>query len=431
MRILIVTQIFLPEMGALANRLYPIVRELVSDGHEVFVATGMPNYPSGKIFPGFRGRFFMREKKNGYTILRTAYLTVARNKSKFGQLLSYLTFLPAVFVSGMRAGRVDAVVITSPPIFPVIPASLLARIRGAKLVSDIRDLWSDELVTYVEMNEESLPVRMARWLERFGYRKSNLVACTTHSLIETVTNRGALTDKTVYLPNGADLEIFKPLPAVNDVSEEYGFGDRFVVMYSGLFGIKHGLEILLKAAETLRERKDIVFFLLGNGARREHLENYVKENSLDNVIVGGEREIHDIPKIIARADVCFASVRPEPYPKKLISVKIFEYLACEKPVIGAVNGESEKLIRESGGGIVVEPGDDKATADAILKFYQNPELRKEMGRKGREYVEANFSRSAWASKFVDMLVQLTGKTGAGVSLKTIETYETESQQLVP
>ncbi len=344
MRILIVTQIYLPEMGALSNRLYPIVRQLVAEGHEVYVATGMPNYPAGKVFPEYKGKFQMTEEKDGYTILRTNYYAVPRNKSKLSQILSYLSFMPAAFLSGLRGGKIDVVFITSPPIFPVIPAILLAKLRGAKLVFDIRDIWSDELVTYGEMSPKSIPVRIARKLENWGYRQANLITATTRSLMETVINRGATPEKTVYLPNGADLEIFKPQPPDNAVANEYPFGNRFVVMYSGLFGIKHGLEILLEAAEILRDQKDIVFFLLGNGARRENLEQSIVEKSLDNVIMSCERKTEDVAKLLARADVCFAAMKHTPYSGKLISVKIFEYLACEKPVIGVVNGESAKLI---------------------------------------------------------------------------------------
>ncbi len=416
MKILIITQIYLPEMGALSNRLYPIVRQLVAEGHEVIVATGMPNYPAGKVFPDYRGKFQMSEEKDGYKILRTNYYTAPRNKSKLSQILSYISFMPAAFLSGWRGGKVDVVFITSPPIFPVLPAILLAKLRGAKLIFDVRDLWSDELITYGDMSEKSIPVRVARMLENWGYRQADLITTTTKSLVETIVDRGGTDEKAFYLPNGADLEMFNPLPPNNEIAGEYPFGNRFVVMYSGLFGIKHGLEILLESAERLRDRKDIVFFLLGNGARRENLENYVKEKSLENVIISGERKIDEIAKIIARADVCFAAVRPEPYPKKLISVKIFEYLACEKPVIGAVNGESAKLIAESGGGFVVAPGDTNATVKAILQLYENPVRRKEMGKAGRKYVEENFSRTDWASRFVEELEEL-GKGKAVVSKK--------------
>lgn len=406
MRVLVITQIYLPEMGALSNRLYPIIRRLVDAGHEVSVATGMPNYPAGKVLADYRGKFTADEEKDGYKILRTNYYTTPRNRSKLKQLLSYISFMPAVFFSGIRAAKCDVVLITSPPIFPVLPAILLAKIRGAKLAFDVRDLWSDELVTFGEMPEESISVKIARKLENWGYRLADIVSVTTKTLAETVVDRGSQKEETYYLPNGADIELFRPFPRHNSISQKYRFGDRFVVMYSGLFGIKHGLETLLEAAVILRERKDIVFFLLGDGVRREKIERFIEEQSLDNVIIGGEVGVEDVPKVIAGADVCFASFKKGEYTKKIISVKVFEYLACEKPVIGAFEGESAKVIEESNGGIVVSPNDAKAIADAIMKLYDDPSRRNEIGKAGRRYVEANFSRSEWAWKFEQKLADL-------------------------
>lgn len=410
MRILIVTQIFLPEMGALANRLYPIVRRLVDAGHEVFVATGMPNYPSGKVFPGYRRRLFKREKKDGYTILRTACLTAPRNKSKLMQTANYLSFIPAVFASALRAGKIDLVFVTTPPPFPVIPAIQIAKLRGAKLVVDVRDLWSDELTTYGGMREDSMSVRLVRAIEQWSYRRADRITCTTNSLIDTVVGRGAAREKTFFLPNGADIELFRPLPPNNAFSDSYGFGNRFVVMYSGLFGIKHGLEVFLDAARILRDKKDIVFFLLGNGARRDALRNKIKDDAIENVIIGDERKVEEVPWIIARSSVCFAAIQPEPYSKKLISVKIFEYMGCQKPVIGAVVGESARIIEESGGGIVVPPGDAQATADAVLSLYSDAPRRAAMGKAGRLYVEKFYSRSDWAARLEEQLTILGAPT---------------------
>lgn len=406
MRILIVTQIFLPEMGALSNRLYPFVRELAAAGHEVFVATGMPNYPGGKIFKEYRGKFFMREEKENCTIFRTNYIVAPRNKSKWRQLISYISFMPAVFFSGWRAGKLDAVIITSPPIFPLIPAAILKKLRRAKLVFDIRDLWSEELITYGQMKESSLPVRIFKALENWGYRKADLITATTHSIIETISECGAKSENTVFLPNGADLEIFHPLPAGNPIADSYNFDKKFVVMYAGLFGIKHGLETLLDAAELLKNKKDIIFFLIGNGARREALKKIVKEKSLTNVILAKERDVKDIPYILARADICYASTKPEPYPKKLISIKLFEYMACEKPIIGGFSGESAAIIENSKSGIVVEPGNASALAKAVEELYQDILRCRKMSKAGRRFVEKNYSRSAWAKQFRERIEYL-------------------------
>jgi colanic acid biosynthesis glycosyl transferase WcaI len=406
MRILFVTQIFLPEMGALSNRLYPIIRRLVAQGHEVFVATGMPNYPRGIVFPEYVGKRSLREEADGYTVLRTAYYTAPRNQSKWSQLRNYLSFIPAALRSGLRAGKLDAVFVTSPAIFSVIPAILLARLRGAKLVFDIRDLWPDELITYGGFREGSLPVRVTRAIERWGYRAADLVTATTEAIIDTVIERGVAREKTFLLPNGADLELFRPVPRDDAPVAEYGFGERFVVMYSGLFGIKHSLEVLLDAAEILKAHKEIVFFLVGDGARRDELVKLAREKGLDNVIFGKERSVKEIPSLLARADLCFAAVRPEPYPKKVISVKVFEYLACEKPVVGALSGESARILEESGGGLVVPPGDGQATAEAILALCHDPSRRMSMGESGRRYVEENYSRSLWATRLEQRLREL-------------------------
>jgi colanic acid biosynthesis glycosyl transferase WcaI len=398
MRILVVTQLFPPEMGAQSNRLYPIVRGLIAAGHTVFVATGMPNYPQGIVFPEYQGKRTLREEVDGLTIFRAAYFTTPRNKSKWSQLRSYLSFIPAAFRGGLRAGKVDLVFVTSPPLFSAIPAIWLAKLRRAHLVLDIRDLWPDEIVACGGARQGSLPVRLISEIERRAYRAADYVCCTTQSFIETIVERGVPRDKTLLIPNGADLGVFRPLPSGNPIADEIPFGDRFVVMYSGVLGIKHGIEVILEAARLLREEKEIVFCLIGSGARRAALEKQAKELGLDNVIFGGERKVDEIPYLLARADVCLSALLPNPYLEKIITVKAFEYLACEKPVVAALTGETARVLNESGGGIVVPPGEARSMAEAVLQLYHNPEQRTAMGKRGRRYVEEHFSRSFWAAQ---------------------------------
>ncbi|MGQ0763395.1 MAG: glycosyltransferase family 4 protein [Acidobacteriota bacterium] len=396
MRILFVTQIFPPEMGALPNRLYPFVRQMVAGGHKVSIATVMPNYPRGIVFPEYQGKRSVREEVNGCTIFRQLSYAAPRNKSRWSQLRSYLSFIPAAFQAGLRAGKLDVVFVTSPPLFSVIPAIALAKLRRAKIVLDVRDLWPDELITYGAFREGSIAVQVLRIVERWAYRNADCITATTQAIVEVIAERGVSRENIFLLPNGADVELFHPLPAENPIAGEYDFGNRFVVMYSGLFGIKHSLEVFLEAAAKLQDQKDIVFFLLGNGARRDALVSQARQMKLDNVIFGDERIVGQVPSLLARADVCFAAVRPEPYPRKVISVKVFEYLACEKPVVGALSGESARVLEESGGGIVVPPGDAHATAEAIRSLFHDHERRAAMGKAGRRYVDEHYSRSVWA-----------------------------------
>ena len=402
-----ISQLFAPEMGALPNRLAPLTRHLGAHGHQVFVATGMPNYPRGQAFPAYRGKRFVSEELEGATVLRRSYFTTARNVSKRAQLLSYLSFLPAVMRAGWRAGRVDVVFVTSPPIFPALPAILLAKLRRAKLVVDLRDLWPDEVVAVGAASEGSLSIRVLRMIERLMYRSADLVTCTTPAFAETVGERGVGPQKSRLLPNGADLELFRPLPRENDVEAPYEFGDRLVVMYSGLLGIKHGLETVIDAAALLRDREDVVFFIRGEGPRREALEEQARELGLENVVFGGERPIAEVPYLLARADVCVTTLLPDPYLEKIVSVKIFEYLACEKPVVASLRGEGARVVEQSGGGIAIAPADARAMAGAIRELLDSPERRAEMGKAGRRYVEEHHSRATIAARLEELLDEVT------------------------
>lgn len=409
MRIAIITPVFWPEMGAPPSRFTPFVKELASKGHDVFVATGLPNYPTGKVYPGYTGKLMMREPYEGATILRTWYYTVPRNQSKVKQLLSYLSNMPAWFLSGWRAGKLDVVFISSPPLFVVPPGIWLAKLRGAKIVFDIRDVWPDEIVAMGVAKEDSKAIKLLRKWERRIYRDADMISCTTKAIEDIVETRGGSRDKCVQIPNGADIDLFRPLPADNEHAKAYGFGDRKVVMYSGLMGLKFGLEFLVEAAALMQDRKDIVFFLRGVGPVKETLKAMVAEKGMDNVIFGDEVPFEHVPYLVARADLCITSLQPDPYLEKIISVKIFEYLACEKPIVAALRGESARVIQDANGGIAVDPGKPELIANAIRELIDDPERRLAMGKSGRLYVEEHYSRSATARKLEQALVKLVGK----------------------
>lgn len=406
MRILFITQTFLPEIGALSNRMYPFVREFEKKGHTIFVATGMPNYPAGVVLERYRNLQGMTESIEGATVVRRAYFTTPRNRSKWTQLRSYLSFIPAAFRAAWSVGEVDVVFVTSPPLFPFIPAFAIAKLRRAKIVLDIRDLWPDELVAFGAASEASLGVKVLRWLERAAYKSAHLVACTTPAFLETVVARGAAREKTILAPNGADLEHFTPHPSSNPVVNRFNLGEKFVAVYSGLLGLKHGLDILIEVAERLRDKTEIVIFVLGSGPMGATLRSEVETRSLSNVVFGGEAEVQQVPYALARADVCIASLIPGPYLEKIIPAKLFEYMACAKPTIAAIGGEGARVLNEARAGIVVSPGDSKAMADAILTLYSDPERRLAMGASGRDFVAREYSRALTARRVEQALTQL-------------------------
>lgn len=416
MRILIVTQSFPPEIGALPSRMYPFAEELTRAGHDVCIATAMPNYPKGKIFEEYRGLFSSKQLVDGYTVLRTWSYCVPRNISKVRQLLSYLSFIPAVFWSGLKAGDVDVVFVTSPPIFPAIAAMALASVRRAKLVFDIRDLWPDEFIACGAAREGSLPIKMISALERLIYRRSDLICCTTESFMHSAIERGAAPEKMAFLPNGADVDLFRP--ALNgDAHRAPELQGKFVVLFSGIIGIKQGLDALVATAKLLESERDIVFHLVGSGSREQEVRRQVRELGLKNLVFAGEKTLHEIPPVIQAADVCISLLMPEPYLQKIVSVKIYEYLACGKPIIGAHEGESARVISDSGAGLLVPPGDAVGLANAIRRLRDNRTLLEYLGAQGRRWVEQHRSRRTIAQQLERLL---TGAVQPGEPIQVPE-----------
>lgn len=366
------------------------------------------------------------EERDGIRIFRTAFHTAPRNRSKSGQLRSYLSFVPAVFRSGLRAGPVDVILATSPPIFPAVAGMALARLRKARFIFDIRDLWPDEIMACGAAREGSLPVRLVRSIERRAYRMADCVACTTPAFIEEVVQRGTPRVKTLLLPNGADLDVFRPLPHENPVAARLGLGAKFVVMYSGLLGIKHGLDTVLETACLLKDHPDIVFVLVGSGARQESLSGKLDEAGLQNVVICGEQPMEDLPWLLARADVCLSTLLPNPYFEKIISVKIFEYMACGKAVIASQSGESARIVREAGGGLVTPPGEPRALSDAILLLYRDPAERLRMGQAGHSYVQEHYSRSVIARRLEQTISTMQDPHPAEVAESTVSSQPTGS-----
>jgi glycosyltransferase involved in cell wall biosynthesis len=417
MRILLVSQLYRPEFGAAVRRMDSIVAELTARGHDVRVATGMPNYPTGVVPPPYKGRLSYSEQMNGARVYRTASYICPKNKGKIRQLLSYLSLLPGLFLNGLRSGRADVVFVTSPPLFNAIPAILLAFLWRAKLVVDLRDLWPDEFVSVLKSSERSLFIRSMRLLERWSYRAAAKITCTTRAFMDTLAERGVDREKLVFAPNGADVGFFTPQPRDNPIAAEYPLGDRFVVTYSGLLGLKYGMETILEAAKKLADEPEILFFIRGAGPKREALLKLADDLELTNVVFGDERPLEDIPFLLARADLCVSCLLPDPYFDKILSVKLFEYLACEKPVVAALGGEGARLLEESGAGIAVTPGDADAMAEAIRVLYRDPERLRRMAASGRPFILKHYHREVIARRIADTMESLCAPSVRSTSFK--------------
>jgi glycosyltransferase involved in cell wall biosynthesis len=410
-KILYVSQYYPPEMGAPAARVSAFARRWAAKGHDVTVLTTFPNHPTGVIPEAYRGEFRRIEDDHGVRVVRT-FLYAAANKGILKRGLCYVSFAASSVLQGYGPiGRPDVVIASSPQFLVTLSGFVLSRLKGAPLVLEIRDLWPDSIVAVGAAAATSPLVRGLSILERFVYRQSDLVISVTRSFIPLIKERGAR--RIAFISNGADPTAFAPTGDRAAIRARYGLGHRFVASFVGTLGMAHGLDTVLDAASALAGRKDVLFWLVGEGARRAELESEARRRGLDNVRFEGQVPREEIPAVLAASDAALVLLRRDPLFETVLPSKMFEAMAAACPVILGVRGESRVLLEESGGGIAIEPGSGGALAEAVLALVPDPEGRRLMGERGRAYVTARLSHDALAKDYIDALQALVAPEGTG------------------
>lgn len=410
MRTLIVTHYFPPEIGAPQARLSEMARSWAAEGDDVTVLTGMPNHPTGVIPPRYRRRLLMTENVDSYRVVRT-WLYATPNEGIIKKTLGHVSFMLSSVLLGLRkVGRPDVVVVSSPTFFSIWAGWVIAKIRGARFVVEIRDLWPAIFVELGVLTNRHV-IRMLEIAELTAYRWADAVIVVSEGFRENLIERGVPSSKVNTIRNGVDLERFDPTGVTVDERDAArgrlgADADDTLVLYIGAHGISHGLSSVADAAVEFQHKDATVrFAFVGDGAAKAELERHVSELQLDNVTMlpGVPRE--EVPVLLAAADICLVPLRDVALFTTFIPSKIFEYLAAEKAVIGAVRGESAEILREAHA-VVVEPESPGELADAIRTLADDAGTRDEMGRLGRAYVEAEFDRNRLARRYRAILASL-------------------------
>jgi glycosyltransferase involved in cell wall biosynthesis len=401
-RVLIVTHYFPPEAGAPQARLSALAAAWAADGDEVTVLTGMPNHPTGVLPPEYRGAVLRRERRDGYRVVRT-WLYATPNEGVLRKTLCHLSFMvSSVLLGGFAAGRVNTVVVSSPTFFSIGSAWLLARLRRARLVIEVRDLWPAIFVELGVLTNRRV-IRLLERLELAAYGAADQVVVVSDGFRQNLIQRGVPAAKVHTIRNGVALDRFRPdSPGREEARARLGArpGDC-LVLYAGTHGISHALPRVADAAALLAGQPVRLAFV-GEGADKPGLERRVAELGLENVTLAPAVPPDQVPALLAAADICLVPLRDVPLFATFIPSKMFEYLAAGKPVIGSVTGEPAQILREAGA-IVVSPEDSEALAGAIASLAADPARRADMARQGRTYVERFFDRAELARQYRKIL----------------------------
>ena len=384
MKFLFITQSFPPEVGASRLRLAATIRELRKHNHHVEVITVLPSHPYGRIFPDYRGRFYLREEWEGIPVHRV--WIYASTGAGMKRILNYFSFVFTSLVGVLRAKRPDYIFAESPPLLTSIPAYLAAKRWKVPFIFNMADLWPDTAREYGALKEGFL-LRLAERLERWTYRKAAYLNVTAEGArTRLIEQKGVGPDKVLLLPNGVDTQLFRPLPYDESLVQEFGLQGKRVILYAGNHGYAHGLDVVLEAARLL-ENEEVCILLVGGGSEKLKLVDQARQFKLKNVMFLDPVSPEKVARLHAIADAGLATLRKLPLFEFVRSAKIWPIMACGKPVICSGGGETARLVEQANAGITVEPEHPEALAEAIRTVIHDPGLAHTLGQNGRAYVE--------------------------------------------
>jgi colanic acid biosynthesis glycosyl transferase WcaI len=393
MRILILTINYWPERTGIGAVLTRRCEYLASAGHEVTVCTGMPYYPEWRIYPGYNRKLILREVRNGVTILRS-WMWVPSKVSSAKRVVFEASFLASSLLRAIGSSKPDLLLVVSPPLGLGLSAVLLSSWWKIPYMFDVQDLQPDAAADLGMLPRPLLPVLYR--LEAMAYRNASLISTVTEGMRQRIVEKGISPAKVVVVPPPADSSLFDVGSVVegHEFRRKYNLENKFTVVHSGNMGVKQGLDVMLDAASQLREQRDFVFVLAGDGAMKSRLQERAAAMSLGNLRFLPLQEHVEFLQMLAATDMALiiqqSTVSDIVFPSKTVTL-----LSAARAVGASVTANSEigRVIRESGGGVVTEPENAEALAAAIKEFFDHPGKRLAMGQSGRQYAQQQWEET--------------------------------------
>ena len=411
MKVLIISQYFWPENF----RINDLSAGLVERGHKVSVLTGIPNYPDGRFFQGYGLFRNLRQEYKGVRIIRVPLLPRGRG----GGIRLALNYFSFAFFAGILAPffcreKFDLIFVFEPsPITVGLPAIVLKKLKSIPILFWVQDLWPESLSATSAISSERI-LNSVRKLVCFIYRHCDRVLIQSPAFSPLIESQGVSPERIIFFPNSVEA-VYKPVTAQSGLEINNLLPSGFCIMFAGNIGAAQDFETILLAAEKLKDHSDIHLVVLGDGRRFEWVKEEVRVRGLFGTVhLLGRHPFEAMPVFFAEADVMLVTLKRDPIFALTIPAKIQSYMACEKPIIAALDGEGARLITESGAGLASSAGDADALAESILAMYQMPkEDREAMGKQGKAYCDVNFEREMLIDKLEGLMQDLSVRNTTG------------------
>lgn len=398
MHTLLIHQAFVSPKESGGTRHYELARHAVKQGQAFTIVASDLSYLTGQPTIARAGGLFKEEELEGVRVLR-AYTYPSLHRSFAWRVVSFLSFMFTSVWAGLRAGPVDLVMGTSPPIFQGVSAWLVATLRRRPFLLEIRDLWP-EFAIELGVLKNPLLIKLSLWLERFLYSQAVHLIVNSPAYRDYLIDKGIPEAKITLIPNGVDTHMFDPKASGERIRKDLGLNGHFIVTYAGALGLANDIQTILRAAERLREQSNIHFLLVGDGKERAQLQEMARQLELPNVTFTGICPKSEIAEILAASDACIACLKDIPMFRTTYPNKVFDYMAAGRPTILAIDGVIRKVIEAAGGGLFVPPGNDTALAQAVHDLSRDRQKARAVGTAARTYVVKHFDRHEQAVQFM-------------------------------
>ncbi len=390
MRILFIAHYFQPEPNFFFG--LPLAKELVSRGHEVEILTGFPNYPGGRIYDGYRNKFFMKENMDGIMVNRVP-LYPSHNQSSIKRILSYasLSISQAIF-GPIMTKKADVAFVVQGPATIGFPSILLKLLKRIPFVFQIQDLWPDSLSS-TGMFDSGMGMKLLHQYCKINYQMASRIVVIAPGMKKRLIERGVPENKIELIYNWCDELIVNAAEPVAGLADKLGFTGKFNIVFAGNMGNAQALEAVIDAAELIRNCcPQVQFVFIGSGISVEILQKKVAEKKLSNVIFHGRKSVEEIGSILKLADVLLVHLRKDPLFEITVPSKTQAYLAIGKPILICVNGDAADVVLQAKAGLVCEPENPQSIAEAIIQFVSMPaSKREEFGRNGKQFYDNEMS----------------------------------------
>lgn len=403
MKILFLTDNFPPEVNAPATRTYEHCREWVRNGAEITVITGFPNFPQGKIYPGYTNKWKQEEYIDGIRVIRVwTYITA--NEGFFKRTLDYISYSVTAFFAGLSLDC-DVIVATSPQFFTALAGRTLAFFKRKPWIMEVRDLWPESIKTVGAMKDNFI-IKYLEQEAKWCYQSANKIISVTESFKTEIIKKGIKSDKIQVVRNGANLELYQAKPKNKEILKKLDLGNKMVLGYIGTHGMAHKLDFILDCAKVMAGTDDRYHFLLiGDGAEKHNLKKKIADENIHNVTLLDSVDKHEVVDYLSVLDAAIINLKKSDLFKTVIPSKIFETAAMQIPILIGVDGEARMIVEHYNAGLYYEPENMESFLRVTNQLFTSNGLYDDLKAGGSRLAQA-FDRKRLAGEMLEQIREL-------------------------